>query len=157
MSGPSNNPADFVSSIEASPVIYTDDDSKPQHTLSEYEGGSPDINKGFGGKFVWLRIRHATKPEEMVNHIWRDYLDEPLAGRDDDLSKGAGGLYRYLQWSHDMRAKYFVSSVMVWRPKEEQNSPPAGWAGKTDDINKGRGGNYLYLIWKVREFSGPKP
>lgn len=40
----------------------------------------------------------------MVNHIWRDYLDDPLPDRDDDLSKGAGGLYRYLEWSHDMRA-----------------------------------------------------
>ncbi|KAH6870917.1 hypothetical protein B0T10DRAFT_611422 [Thelonectria olida] len=154
MSTPSSNPADFVSAIE---VIYTDDNNKPQHTLTELDGADPDINKGFKGKYVWLRLRHATKPEEMVNHIWRDYLDNPLPDRGDDLSAGAGGLYRYLQWSHDMRAKYFVSSVFVWRSSKEQNSPPAGYAGKTDDINKGRGGDFLYLVWKVREYNGPKP
>ncbi|KAH7014796.1 hypothetical protein EDB80DRAFT_864230 [Ilyonectria destructans] len=73
----------------------------------------------------------------MVGRIWRDYFDDPLPDHDDDLSKGNVGLYRYL---------YFVSSVYLRRPSEEQNNPPAGWAGKTDDINKGRGGDFLYLI-----------
>ncbi|KAH6866013.1 hypothetical protein B0T10DRAFT_532514 [Thelonectria olida] len=137
-------------------VIYTDEDNKPSDTLNEINNSSADINKGFGGKFVWLRIHRAPKPSMMVNHFWTDIRDSPIPGRDDDLAKGAGGDFRYLQWSNDMGVNHFVTDLALWRTGSEESRPPVGWDGKTDDINKGRGGDFLYLIWKVREYTGPK-
>ncbi|KAI9147015.1 hypothetical protein HJFPF1_13045 [Paramyrothecium foliicola] len=151
---PSSDCTDFYSSLE---VMYTDENHIPYHAIRAWEGDTSDadLNKGFKGKFVWIRAYRATKPSEMMNHIWRDVLDNPIEGR-DDIAKGAGGSYRYLQWSNDMRANHFISSIWVWRTKEEKHSPPEGWSGKTDDINAGRGGDYLYIIWKSREYTGSK-
>ncbi len=39
----------------------------------------------------------------MVNNIWVDIRGDRAEGR-DDIAKGAGGDYRYLQWSNDMTA-----------------------------------------------------
>lgn len=40
----------------------------------------------------------------MVNNIWTDVRSDGIDNRGDDLAKGAGGDYRYLQWSNDMNA-----------------------------------------------------
>ncbi|KAH6891474.1 hypothetical protein B0T10DRAFT_485368 [Thelonectria olida] len=147
------NYEEFASWVE---VIYTDNDSKPGNTLNELNNLSADVNKGFGGKYVWLRIHRAPKPSMIVNQFWVDVRENSIGGRDDDLAKGAGGDYRYLQWSNDMDVEHYVTEVALWRTTSAENRPPMGWEGKTEDINRGRGGDYLYLIWKVSEYTGPK-
>ncbi|KAK7417455.1 hypothetical protein QQX98_004575 [Neonectria punicea] len=120
-------------------VIYTDDDDKPNDTINEINGQSSDINKGQGGSYVWLRLHRADKPSMMANNFW-----------------GAGGDYRYVQWSNDRNADRLITDVALWRSDDSQGGPPNGWDGKTQDINSGRGGDYLYLVWRTNAYSGPR-
>jgi hypothetical protein len=40
----------------------------------------------------------------MVDNIWIDIQSDALPNREDDLANGAGGNYRYFQWSNNMGA-----------------------------------------------------
>ncbi|KAF7556418.1 hypothetical protein G7Z17_g1388 [Cylindrodendrum hubeiense] len=124
---------------------YSDNkNEEPSDNIKELNGASTDINKGHDGDYVWLHVRRATRPSEMVSNIWIDMRDNDENGR-DDLAKGAGGDYRFPAWSNDRG---------TGRSDDKQDSAPNGWTGKTGDINDGRGGDYLYLIWKTQQYTG---
>jgi hypothetical protein len=107
-----------------------------------------------GGEYVWLRAKRATAPKMMVDNIWTHIGDEKEGQL--DLSKGAGGSYRYFLTSNDMSKERYVTEVRLWRSDDKQFQAPAGYEGKTGDINSGRGGDYLYLVWKTKVYSGSK-
>ncbi|KAF4984517.1 hypothetical protein FZEAL_313 [Fusarium zealandicum] len=147
----SRNPRDFFSWLATS---Y--DDDKPHGSIDEIYGQSADINKGFGGKYVWLTVHRASNARLMADNIWIDIRGSSIDNRNDDLASGAGGDYRYLQWSNNMAASHFVTDVGLWRSDDSQDDPPNGWHHKSADINRGRGGDYLYLVWRTKQFIGPK-
>ncbi|KAK4675722.1 hypothetical protein QC764_0081030 [Podospora pseudoanserina] len=131
-------------------------ENKPGDSINEINGQSADINKGFGGEYVWLVPKRAPRPKMMVDNFWTDIRGSPDGNRNDDLAKGAGGDYRYFSWSNNMDATHFVTDVALWRTGDAQHSPPDGWDSMTGDINKDRGGDYLYLVWRKKQYCGPK-
>ncbi|KAH7009807.1 hypothetical protein EDB80DRAFT_891959 [Ilyonectria destructans] len=142
----SGNFADFISSIE---VLY--DDDQPANTVGEIYGKSADINKSYGGSYVWLRVHRANSPTAMVENIWVE-ISGSNDGDSKDLAKGAGGDYRFLKWSNNNGDRTKIADVALWRCDDSQSNPPSGWHGMTADINRGRGGDYLYLIWQTKQF-----
>ncbi|KAG9501719.1 hypothetical protein J7337_007410 [Fusarium musae] len=104
---------------------------------------------------IWLRTIKANKPDMMMNNI-SIYIGHGDAARTDDLAKGAGGDYRFLDWTRNMTATKFITEFSLWRQSIPQGAPPAGWDGITGDINAGRGGDNLYLIWKSDVYTGSK-
>ncbi|CAK7223404.1 hypothetical protein SBRCBS47491_005196 [Sporothrix bragantina] len=151
---PPNSTRNFGEFFSWFEVSYSED--KPHGSIDEINGQSADINKGFGGSYVWLTAKRASGARTMVDKIWTDISGDKDPRRDDDLAKGAGGDYRYLSWSNDMNATHYITDVALWRSGDEKNSAPQGWHGKTGDINRGRGGDYLYLVWRTKEYCGPK-
>ncbi|KAK4210224.1 hypothetical protein QBC37DRAFT_292952 [Rhypophila decipiens] len=146
----SRNCGEFFTSFE---VCYNDD--APPGCINEINGQSADINKGFGGSYVWLIPHRAPKPTWMVDNLWTDIRGDDDPGAKDH-AKGAGGDYRYFKWSNNMNATHYVTDVALWRSDDRQDNPPSGWDHKTDDINRGRGGDYLYLVWRTKQYLGSK-
>lgn len=132
-------------------VVYSDDAvGGPSDLIQEARGQSADINKGQGGKYVWLRP------------IWTDDVSQGITGiefvrqaehNDDykDLAKGAGGDYRYLKLLKDAQSKRRITEVGLWRSPKDSNGnryPPTDrFCFRTEDINAGRGGDYLFLAY----------
>ncbi|KAG5754801.1 hypothetical protein H9Q72_002394 [Fusarium xylarioides] len=147
---PSSNYSDFASWIGVK-----HEDNQPEGTITELNGGSANVSQGFGGSNIWLRTIKADKPDTMMNNI-SIYIGHGDAARTDDLAKGAGGDYRFLDWTRNMTATKFITEFSLWRQSIPQGAPPAGWDGMTGDINAGRGGDNLYLIWKSDIYTGSK-
>ncbi|KAG8712767.1 hypothetical protein FRC08_014114 [Ceratobasidium sp. 394] len=119
----------FIQRLE---VVY-------EHTNNAVDG--EDINKGFGGEYIYLVPRYTSNPKEaargfsVVTSVQEDWCAT-------DISTGDGrALYRYIQAHYrpegDGRP---ITSVHL----QEQLMGD----GHTGDLNKGRGGRYLYLCWK---------
>jgi len=115
-------------------VTYTWGDANvPQGHLAE------DINKGFGGAYVWLEPIYTDNADEAASgfHFWHQSTkDEDY----DDLAKGAGGDWRYIKSLHDGEGK--VTGVHL----TEDNTK---YEHCTEDLNRKRGGRYLYLCWDL--------
>ncbi|KAH6989989.1 hypothetical protein EDB80DRAFT_815995, partial [Ilyonectria destructans] len=148
--GYTHNPQEFVSSLK---VDYSDD--QPAGSIREINGQSADINKGFDGEYVWVIPQRASRPSEMVDTIWVDIASEKDPSR-NDIAAGAGGDYRYFQWSRNMNVDRFITDIALWRSDDDQSTPPSGWDGMSSDINRSRSGDYLYLVWRTKAYSGPK-
>jgi hypothetical protein len=52
---------------------------------------------------IWPRLIKADKPEAMMDNVFI-YIGHGDGRRSDDLAKGAGGDYRYLDWTSNMTA-----------------------------------------------------
>ncbi len=104
----------------------------PEYYLRE------DINKGYGGDYVWLRPIYTYKSSEAVNYFHVEIYNHQRYETIGDLARGAGGAYRYLVPSNsgcgDKIRDVWLSDLQNGR-------------GFTKDINKGRGGRYLFLNW----------
>mmetsp|Transcript_26962 Transcript_26962/g.29398 ORF Transcript_26962/g.29398 Transcript_26962/m.29398 type:complete len:302 (-) Transcript_26962:68-973(-) len=139
------SPRYFVQRLD---VVYGDSPSQmPPSSVQEVSGQSNDINKGFGGKYVWLQV------------VWTKELSDAATGflfikqsgedkRYQDLAKGAGGDYRYLIPLAQPNYNFRLREVKLFRGDKEITQFP-GYDGHTTDINAGRGGTYLYLAWKL--------
>lgn len=105
-----------------------------------------DINKGFGGKFVYLKPEWTTNGQDAVDNVQIIIQGSSLPGF-DDLAKGAGGDFRYAL-TQNRGATEKISEIVLW--EGELFSTPVGWNARTIDINRGRGGRFLYLVWRTR-------
>ncbi|KAH7178248.1 hypothetical protein DER46DRAFT_655507 [Fusarium sp. MPI-SDFR-AT-0072] len=128
---PSSNYSDFPSWIGVE-----HESNQPEGTITEINGGSANVGQGFGGSNVWLRTIKADEPKMMMDNI-SIYIGNGDAVRTDDLAKGAGGDYRFLDWTRNMTANRFITDFALWRQTIPQGAPPAGWHGMTSDINAG--------------------
>jgi|EP01040_Poterioochromonas_malhamensis_P006833 hypothetical protein len=138
-------PRYFVQRLD---VIYGDNPSQmPPSSVQENYGQSNDINKGFGGKYVWLQV------------VWTPDINQAVTGyhfikqsdedkRYQDLAKGAGGDYRYLLPLKQPNYNFRLTEVKLFRSDKEILQFP-GYDGHTTDINGGRGKSFLYLAWKL--------
>jgi len=98
-----------------------------------------DINKGYGGDYVWLRPIYTYNSSEGANSFHVEIYDHKHYDKIEDLARGAGGAYRYLVPSHSGNCCDKIRDVWL---SDFQNG-----RGFTKDINEGRGGRYLYLNW----------
>ncbi|KAI0686949.1 hypothetical protein BC835DRAFT_428915 [Cytidiella melzeri] len=110
-------------------------------------GQSADINYQLGGKFVWLVPEYTTD----LNAAATSFQISIQSIADlafDDLAKGAGGDYRYLEPTYDPKVRSKVTEVQLLRSDAPVKTAPSGWQGITKDINAGRQRSYLYVVWK---------
>ncbi|KAK7032625.1 hypothetical protein VNI00_012888 [Paramarasmius palmivorus] len=128
-------------------VYYTNQEAQqPPNAIPEFNGASNDINKGFGGEFVYLIPSYtddASKAATSFKIVIQGTTD-PLR---KDMAKGAGGDYRYVIPVQGPQAK--VTEAQLIRSESALQHPPSGYSGITSDINKGRQGDFLYIIWKT--------
>jgi len=130
----------YVADIE---VNNTGGPAPPPGYLSE------DINKGFGGEYVWLKpIR--TNDSSRAASAFRFYKTPTRNDDYDDLAKGTGGEYRYLERVQD--GKQYITSIELISIEKltagilQEYFGRDGW---TSNLNEGRGGRVLYLGWNT--------
>jgi MAC/Perforin domain len=119
-----------------------------------------DLNKGAGGKFLYLCYHKASyqpfgKNKQCINSLVVIYGKNtpPPAGYikiPQDLNEGAGGEYVYLcyrvaDWSNDKAIK----DVTVIGGNNENVPPPYGYVKVPGDLNKGAGGDYIYVCYSL--------
>ncbi|KAH7098458.1 hypothetical protein BKA62DRAFT_660766, partial [Auriculariales sp. MPI-PUGE-AT-0066] len=125
-------------------VVYGDNiNQKPSNAISEINSNDPDINKGFKGKFVWLVPEWTSNPTKAVGNFEIVISDLEISGM-QDLSKGAGGKYRYLRPYRDNHRAIEIGLLRLRTIK--MTKPYGGWDAITTDINEGRGGDFLYIL-----------
>ncbi|KAI0087495.1 hypothetical protein BDY19DRAFT_892966, partial [Irpex rosettiformis] len=119
----------------------------PPDALRELTGLSNSINHGYGGKFVWLVPEYTTDSSSAANSF--SITIQSIADLAfDDLAKGAGGDFRYLQPKLDTKMRVKITEVQLLRSDAHVKTPPVGWHGISNDINFGRQRTHLYVIWK---------
>jgi len=103
------------------------------------DGHLPEnINEGYGGSTVWLAPLTTNNRAQAARgfKFWRQYIFG--AKNIPNLSKGAGGPFRYIKALY--KGDHVVTSVYLSEHRGNQC---------TTDINKGRKGRYLYLCWTL--------
>ncbi|KAH8823623.1 hypothetical protein DL96DRAFT_1615069, partial [Flagelloscypha sp. PMI_526] len=95
---------------------------------------NPDINGGFGGKYIYL----IPKPAVYIQIIIRD---SEISGQ-SDLAEGAGGKFRYIKLIYDASDDEKITKVALYRKSNNDRS-------LSSDINKDRSGDFLHLIYRV--------
>lgn len=140
-------PKQFIEKLE---VVYGNLPSQlPQNVVEELSNQSPDINKGYGGDYVWLVPVWTTDAKKAATSFQFIKQDQPDPDRtNEDLARGAGGSYRYLIPLIDLPddTKRIVEVNLVRSSKPIDAFPD--FDNHTTDINEGRKGDYLYLGWK---------
>ncbi|KAJ3559521.1 hypothetical protein NM688_g294 [Phlebia brevispora] len=119
-----------------------------RHAVREIDGAGDDIDKGFGGSFVWITPQYNSYLSNACTSFKVVIQDSEMSGA-KDLAQGAGGAYRYLTPVHDRSASSKIIDLGLLRSQSAVSSPPAPYTGMTSNINEGRGGDYLYLIWQT--------
>lgn len=110
-----------------------------------------DINKGFGGKYVYLVPRWSSD-----RHCAADTIEVHIEEHDPewarhrglhDVAKGAGGSYRFVvPQNYNNACK--ITEVALWSGSHALERAPDCWTDFTSDINRGRGGRYLHVVYK---------
>ena len=99
-------------------------------------------------RFVWLVPKWSLTSSSAVSNIRIIIQDQQDPSR-EDLAKGAGGEYRYLQLETDGSEN--ITDVQLLRREDsvsDETVNALGFDGCSGDINRNRGGDYLYLVWK---------
>ncbi|KAI0262621.1 hypothetical protein BC834DRAFT_890984 [Gloeopeniophorella convolvens] len=132
-------------------VVYTSNTSSaPSDRVRELYGGAEDINKGFGGDYVWLVPIWSTETSKAISSF-----DLVIQGESDgnykDLARGSKGEWRYLIPVRSQDTNSYIIDVRLIRRDSGASSPPSdsGYTGQTGDINRDRKGDWLYLVWKT--------
>ncbi|KAF5380138.1 hypothetical protein D9615_006302 [Tricholomella constricta] len=132
-------PKSFLTALK---VVYTSSEiDAPGDRITDVNGGSSDINKGFDGKFVvWF-------PRKSVSCLMDSVCIDDEDKRYDDLAKDAGGQFRYLIPVKETGDDVLLTEAKLLRSSNSVDSHE--FAGKTRDINAGRDGDYLYVVWNT--------
>jgi MAC/Perforin domain len=119
-----------------------------------------DLNKGAGGKFIYLCYHKASyqafgKNKQCIDSLVIIYgrNTQPPAGYTklpQDLNEGAGGEYVYLcyrqaDWANDIAIK----DVTVVGGSSSNVPPPYGYQKVPGDLNKGAGGDFIYVCYSL--------
>ncbi|KAJ3557903.1 hypothetical protein NM688_g1217 [Phlebia brevispora] len=136
----------YISDIK---VVY---DSEPSGAVQEINGQGNNINKGQGGKYVYLVPVYTTRAADACNSF-RLVVQDSEDSAHIDLARGVGRAYRYLLPLSDMKNEDKITSLVLLRSSSAVSSPPSGYSGITGDVNKDRGGDFLYLVWKTETVS----
>ncbi|KAI0597311.1 hypothetical protein F4775DRAFT_593444 [Biscogniauxia sp. FL1348] len=126
----------------------------PSHYISEINKGVPDINRKFGGEYVWLVPEWTDDRDKAVTYFDVRITRSSQAGM-SDLAKGARGDYRYLVPKVDVHIEKKLRRLALYRksnregPIQMSDIKDRGYTDFSTDINAGRRGDYLHLIWEA--------
>ncbi|KAL8801251.1 MAG: hypothetical protein Q9182_004600 [Xanthomendoza sp. 2 TL-2023] len=140
---------------ELQPVYASNANDRPFNCLEEIGHRNAEINAGFGGKYCYLVPTFTNQVNEAMTQCRMRVESSPLSGPNitDDLAKGAGGKYRYLQFNKDPNSHVKMTAAALFR--HVGNAPTIkdapGWDVMTSDINEERRGDWLYVVFKTRE------
>ncbi|KAM5535327.1 hypothetical protein V8D89_011012 [Ganoderma adspersum] len=116
-------------------ISHIDPSQAPSERVRELHGESDDINYQYGGDAAAVGF-------EIV-------IQGDADGSLKDLSKGAGGDFRYVLPIKDITKESKVTEVALLRLDGDLWGLPAGWVGNTYDINRNCEKTFLYLLWKL--------
>jgi len=143
----------------------------PSEIVLEAFGDKSNINKGYGGKNVWLVPKWTRDPNRASTSFSIQLTNAQQPGRNDltngsnsswscllpnlepvrsEPTKSANMPYCYLerQCEND-RPTRVRQAFLIRTPQLLQTAISNRWIdGWTGDINRGRGGKFLYLVWK---------
>ncbi|PLB44202.1 hypothetical protein P170DRAFT_392296 [Aspergillus steynii IBT 23096] len=125
--------------------------SEPNDAIRMVDNGKADVNKGYGGDYVWLVPVWTTQVEDAASNV-QVVIQESEEEGHDDLASGAGGDYRYLLPQPQENNSNKITDVQLYRSEDSLSSDALGdmgFQGMSSDINKDRDGDYLYLLWKT--------
>ncbi|CDF33130.1 unnamed protein product [Chondrus crispus] len=130
-------------------MLYKDGLSGESKNVERENWG--DINRGYGGKYVFLEPVWVDDISQGADNI-SVQISGGVPGwtkerGQQDMAMGAGGDYRFLDIWHRRDVKEKIVDVVLWGGQLVRI--PDGWTGMTGDLNKGRGGRYLYIVWKT--------
>ncbi|KAE8146589.1 hypothetical protein BDV25DRAFT_48398 [Aspergillus avenaceus] len=136
--------------LKAIEVHYGDTpSSEPSDAIPVVDGNNGDINAGMKGKYVWLVPRYSDDPSSAPSSI-RIIIQDDADHNRDDMAKGAGGKYRYIDLQYGEGEKIKRVSLLRRKDSVSYNTIHSlGFDGYSGDINSGRGGDYLYIVWKT--------
>ncbi|KAI0091202.1 hypothetical protein BDY19DRAFT_689153 [Irpex rosettiformis] len=139
-------PIRFVSGIQ---VHYGDSPSwAPANRVLEYSSQNDDINADYGGEYVWLVPTYTYNASEAATRFDLFIQGNAHPGW-DDLAKGAGGSFRYLQPVPDANNYSKITDLKLYRSDSGIAALPVPYTGHTNDINANRKKTFLYLIWST--------
>ncbi|KAL8685189.1 MAG: hypothetical protein Q9224_005920 [Gallowayella concinna] len=146
----------FIKEIQA---VYTDNpNDRPFDCLHEITGQNEDINSGFGGKYCYLKPIFTNQVNQAMTQCRVRVDKSAVRGPNitDDLAKGAGGKFRYLQFNQDSNThSKFTAAALLRRAGNAPTLKDApGYAVMTTDINEGRKGDWLYVVFQTKEVFG---
>lgn len=125
--------------------------SEPSDAIRMVDNGKADVNKGFGGDYVWLVPVWTTQVDEAASNV-QVVMQKSEEDDRDDLASGAGGKYRYLFPQVQDNNSDKITDVQLYRSEDSLDSDALadmGFQGMSSDINEDRDGDYLYLLWKT--------
>ncbi|KAI9933968.1 hypothetical protein ASPWEDRAFT_168245 [Aspergillus wentii DTO 134E9] len=135
-------------------IIHTNDAFQPLGTVEEINMNYADINRGFGGSFVWLRPNYTNSPSHAATYF-RLITDHNSSEEYTDLAHGAGHMYRYFIPIPNAHVKQKIIQVALLRKQGSavgiDDVKGRGFDDFSPDINRGRGGDYLHLVWRYVE------
>ncbi|KAJ6263201.1 hypothetical protein Dda_1762 [Drechslerella dactyloides] len=140
--------------VDGKLVSYND----ASDSIREIGNDNNDINRHFGGEYVYLRAHtFGDKPEAGKLIKGFDFVRQPEPSEEEsNLAKGAGGDFRYLRPSYAGEGDDAITELGLWRTQNSQQAPPEGWQGCTTDLNRARGGDYLTFFGKLSPTKAPK-
>ncbi|PHH64723.1 hypothetical protein CDD81_3985 [Ophiocordyceps australis] len=139
----------YISGLE---VLYSKDSTPPEQSIYELRSDSTNVNKGFGGLYVWLVPTYTSRRDEACTSFETVQKTNPDAGW-KDLAKGAGGLYRYLKCNKNfyendkIRRVALIRKPNTWVTMDDMQGYL--FHGYSSDINFRREGEYLNLVWST--------
>ena len=101
--------------------------------------------------YSWIVAQYTEDPALAVTNIIITIQGKAIGGK-IDMATGAGGDFRYVDYSVDRGNRNKIQSIYLWRSKKFigiSDLNAQGLNGMSIDINKGRSGDYLYLVWKT--------
>jgi len=140
---------EFVSNIK---VVYGNSEfEKPDDCLKDVQGGSSDINAGYGGNYVWLVPEWSTTVKDACTGFDVVIKDAGDPNSPPDLAKGAGGHFRFLVPVRDSRNGEKVVAIALLRSTPNYGSfeQSVGYNRISHDLNRHRGGDFLHVVYKV--------
>ncbi|WPC72667.1 MACPF domain-containing protein [Vibrio porteresiae] len=119
-----------------------------------------DLNKGAGGKFIYLCYSKYT-PKSTYDHNMPDCISDitTIVGEnasapdgytkiDIDLNMGAGGKYIYLCYKKEKyNDEIAIKDVTVISGSNSDLQPPYGFTKVQQDLNEGAGGDFIYICF----------
>merc|ERR1711933_317227 len=142
----SPSPLKFLQDIKAS----ENSPGKDWYKIKEVDGSGDDLNKGFGGSYMYLWACTTSCSTDAVTGMVVFQSNTGNGQLGQDIAKEAGGDYRYIITKKETgEQKVDVTSLKLWRTGSSDSKPSKyGYTDWTTDINNGRGGDYLYVCWK---------
>lgn len=125
---------------------------------SGYQKLPEDLNKGAGGKYIYLCYRKGGGAPisniDFVTGTSKSAIDAAYCGFYtilQDLNEGAGGKYIYLSYQRATP----VTDVTFISGGSAKMQPPEGYDCIYSDLNRGANGKYIYLCAKHADTNAP--